>query len=182
MRKFVPFVAVAALVASAPVQAQSCAVSSTSGDAVNCTVGTTLSMTMPSIMKLTLGGTAVTLGTPANIDAFNAAGQDTTITTGPTVDVRSNRSYRVQISSAANFSHTALNGAAQYLKPADELRWSVNGGAASTAMAASATDIASGSATNASTTKTVTYLTAYDITKDQPGAYSLAVTFTLVAP
>ena len=75
MRKFVPFVAVAALVASAPVQAQSCAVSSTSGDAVNCTVGTTLSMTMPSIMKLTLGGTAVTLGTPANIDAFNAAGQ-----------------------------------------------------------------------------------------------------------
>jgi len=175
MRKFVPFVAVAALVASAPVQAQSCAVSSTSGDAVNCTVGTTLSMTMPSIMKLTLG-------TPANIDAFNAAGQDTTITTGPTVDVRSNRSYRVQISSAANFSHTALNGAAQYLKPADELRWSVNGGAASTAMTASATDIASGSATNASTTKTVTYLTAYDITKDQPGAYSLAVTFTLVAP
>ncbi len=182
MRKFVPFVAVVALVAAAPVQAQSCAVSSTSGDAVNCTVGTTLSMTMPSIMKLTLGGTAVTLGTPANIDAFNAAGQDTTITTGPTVDVRSNRSYRVQISSAANFSHTALNGAAQYLKPADELRWSVNGGAASTAMTASATDIASGSATNASTTKTVTYLTAFDITKDQPGAYSLAVTFTLVAP
>jgi fumarate hydratase class II len=182
MRKFVPFVAVAALVAAAPVQAQSCDVSSTSASAVNCTVATTLSMTMPSIMKLTLGGTAVTLATPADIDAFNADGEDTTTTTGPTVDVRSNRSYRVQISSAATFSHTALSGAAQYLKPADELRWSVNGGTSSTPMSTTATDIASGSATNASTQKTVTYLTAYDITKDQPGAYSLAVTFTLVAP
>jgi len=184
MRKFVPFVAVVALVAAAPVQAQSCAVSSTSGDAVNCTVGTTLSMTMPSIMKLTLGGTAVTLATPANIDAFNAAGQDTTTTTGPTVDVRSNRSYKVQISSVANWTHSNVPaGAAAYnTKPAADLRWSVDAGSTSTAMSTTAATIASGNATNAATQQTVTYLTAYDITKDQPGAYSLAVTFTLVAP
>ncbi|MFZ9898263.1 MAG: hypothetical protein ACO3F5_02345 [Gemmatimonadaceae bacterium] len=185
MRKFVPFVAVVALVAAAPVQAQTtCDVSSTSGAAVNCTVATTLSMTMPSIMELTLGNNAVTLGTPANIAAFNAAGQDTTTTTGPTVDVRSNRSYKVQISSVANWTHSNVpTGAAAYnTKPAADLHWSVDGGANSIAMSTTPTTIATGNATNASTQQTVTYLTAYDITKDQPGAYSLAVTFTLVAP
>ena len=181
MRKFVPFVAVA-LFAAAPVQAQTCDVASTSGSAVNCTVGTTLSMTVPSIMEMTLGGTSVTLNAPANIAAFNAAGQDTTSTVGPTFDVRSNRAYRVQISSAANFTHTAVANGGTYSKPAGELFWSVDGGSTATAMTTTATDIGSGSATNASTQKTVTYLTAYDITKDKPGSYSLAVTFTLVAP
>lgn len=181
MRKFVPFVAVA-LFAAAPVQAQSCTVADAAGSSVSCTVGTTLSMTVPSIMQLTLGGTTVSLDAPANIAAFSAAGIDTTVTTGPTFSVRSNRSYRVQISAdAANFSHTAQNGAATYAKPIADLAWTVDAGSYATITGTPA-DIGSGSAVNSSTNKTVSYRTLYDITKDQPGAYSLGVTFTLVAP
>ena len=183
MRKFVPFVAVA-LFAAAPVQAQSntCSVANADSTSVSCTVGTTLSMTVPSIMKLTLGGTAVTLDAPASIADFSEAGKDTTVTTGPTFSVRSNRSYRVQISAdAATFSHTAQSGAATYAKPISNLRWAVDGGGY-TAITTTPANIGSGSAVNGSANKTVSYQTAYDITLDQPGAYSLGVTFTLVAP
>ncbi len=181
MRKFVPFVAVA-LFAAAPVQAQTCTVADAAGSTVSCTVGTTLSMTVPSIMQLTLGGTTVSLDAPANIAAFSAAGVDTTVTTGPTFSVRSNRSYRVQISAnTATFSHTAQNGAATYAKPIADLAWTVDAGAYA-AITTTPTDIGSGSAVNSSANKTVSYRTLYDITKDQPGAYSLGVTFTLVAP
>ncbi len=181
MRKFVPFVAVAALVAAAPVQAQTCTVADAAGSTVDCTVGTTLSMTVPSIMQLTLGGTSVGLAAPANIAAFSAAGKDTTETTGPTFVVRSNRSYRVQISAdAGTFSHTAQSGAATYNKPISDLFWKVDGSYA--VITTTPTDIGSGSAVNSSTSKTVSYQTLYDITKDQPGEYELGVTFTLVAP
>ncbi|MDQ8145041.1 MAG: hypothetical protein P3A32_02620 [Gemmatimonadota bacterium] len=182
MRKFVPFVAVA-LFAAAPVQAQSsCTVADAAGSTVSCTVGTTLSMTVPSIMQLTLGGTTVSLDAPANIAAFSAAGVDTTVTTGPTFSVRSNRSYRVQISAdAGTFSHTAQSGAATYAKPIADLAWKVDAGSY-LAITDTPADIGSGSAVNSSANKTVSYRTLYDITKDQPGAYSLGVTFTLVAP
>jgi len=43
-------------------------------------------------------------------------------------------------------------------------------------------DIGSGNSTSSSAAVTVGYRTAFDITKDQPGAYALGVTFTLVAP
>ena len=183
MRKFVPFVAVA-LFAAAPVQAQGnpCTVATTDAALTTCNVSTTLSMTVPSIMQLTLGGTTVSLERPANIDAFSAAGLDTTITTGPTFSVRSNRSYRVQISAnAANFSHTAQSGAATYAKPLTDLGWTVNAGSY-VAITQTPADIGSGDAVNSSANKTVSYRTFYDITKDQPGTYSLGVTFTLVAP
>ena len=180
MRKFVPFVAVVALVAAAPAQAQqSCEVNATT--ASTCTIPTTLSMTMPSIMELTLSATSLSLPTPQSIGDFNANGLVSLPVTGPNVDVRSNRAYRVQISSAANFTHQA-NGGGSFTKPAGELSWSVDGGTTTTAMSTTPTDILSGSATNAATQETVTYLTAYDITRDKPGSYSLAVTFTLIAP
>ena len=181
MRKFVPFVAVA-LFAAAPLQAQTCTVADAAGSTVSCTVGTTLSMTVPSIMQLTLGGTTVSLERPANIAAFSAAGIDTTVTTGPTFSVRSNRSYKVQISAnTATFSHTAQNGAATYAKPIADLAWTVDAGSY-VAITESPATIGSGDAVNSSANKTVSYRTLYDITKDQPGAYSLGVTFTLVAP
>jgi hypothetical protein len=174
---------IAVAVYAAPASAQNCSISSTSGSAVSCTVATTLSMTMPSLMKLTLSGTAVTLGAPAAIADFSAAtGLASTTTTGPTFTVRSNRSYRVQVSAdAATFNHTAPSGAATYNKPISDVQYLIDGGSPVT-LSTSAADIGSGSATSASTSVQVAYKTAYDITKDQPGAYSLGVTFTLVAP
>jgi hypothetical protein len=175
--------ALAMMAFAAPASAQTCSISSTSAAAVNCSVGTTLSMTMPSLMKLTLSGTAVTLTAPSAISDFNAStGLASTTTTGPTFSVRSNRSYRVQIhADAATFSHTAPSGAATYNKPISDVEYLIDGGSAVT-LTASATDIGSGSAVSNSTAVQVAYKTAFDITKDQPGAYSLGVTFTLVAP
>lgn len=173
---------VAAVIAT-PAAAQTCSISSTSSSAVSCTVPTTLSMTMPSLMKLTLSGTAVTLTAPAVIADFDAiSGLASTEDTGPTFTVRSNRSYRVQVSAdAATFSHTAPSGAATYAKPAGNVEYKIGSGSLVT-LTTTATDIGSGSATSASSLVQVAYKTAYDITKDQPGAYSLGVTFTLVAP
>lgn len=181
MRKFA-FVAVAALAVAMPAQAQSCAISNSASSSVSCTVGTNFSMTMPSLMSLTLSGTAVTLNTPSAVSEFDANGLVEKTTTGPDFTVRSNRSYRVQISAdAATFSHTPQAGAAEYLKPAGDVFWNVDGGSYTT-LTTTPTDIGSGSAVSSSTPVAVGYKTAFDITKDQPGAYALSVTFTLVAP
>jgi len=104
MRK-IAFLAVAALVVAVPAQAQSCAISNSASSTVSCTVGTNFSMTMPSLMSLTLSGTSVTLNAPAAIGEFDNLGLVAKETTGPNFTVRSNRSYRVQISAnAANFT------------------------------------------------------------------------------
>ncbi len=175
---------VAAVIATpAAAQQNPCVISSTSLSAVSCTVPTTLSMTMPSLMKLTLSGTTVALTAPSAVSDFDAVtGLASTDNTGPTFTVRSNRSYRVQVSAdAATFSHTAPSGAATYAKPAGDVQYKI-GSASLVTLTTTATDIGNGGATSASALVQVAYKTAYDITKDQPGAYSLGVTFTLVAP
>lgn len=182
MRKFVPFVAVAAALVAVPAQAQSCAISNSASSSVSCTVGTSFSMTMPSLMSLTLSGTSVTLAAPAAVSEFDANGEVQKTSAGPSFTVRSNRSYRVQVSAdAANFAHTAQAGAATYNKPSGDVSWNVDGGSY-TSLTTTPADIGSGSATASSTPVIVGYKTFFDITKDQPGAYSLGVTFTLVAP
>ncbi len=183
MKRFLSIAAIAAITfTSASASAQSCNISSTSGSAVNCTVGTTFSMTMPSLMNLTLDGTSVTLAAPAAVTEFDGSGLVTKETTGPSFTVKSNRAYRVQVNAnASTFTHTSITGAASYAKPAGDVSWKVGSGAYST-LTTTPTDIASGSATAVSASALVTYKAGYDITKDQPGAYSLGVTFTLVAP
>jgi len=161
--------------------AQSCSIASTNAT-VNCTVATTLSTTMSSLMNLTLNGTDVTLVGPTAVTDFSPAGLFSAITTGPTFQVKSNRSYRVQVSSnAATFGHTPAAGATAYAKPVADVQHSMNG-TSFTALSNIPTDIATGSATAVSAVSSVTYRTAYDITRDQPGSYTLGVTFTLVAP
>lgn len=168
-------------IASQSASAQSCSIASTSAS-VSCTVGTTLSMTMATLMNLTLNGTSVTLNAPTAVSDFNASGLYSVNTTGPSFQVRSNRSYRVQVNAdAATFAHTAVAGGASYNKPAGDLSWS-NDGATFNTLTTTPSDVASGASTSLSAAKTITYKTAYDITKDQPGAYSIGVTFTLVAP
>ena len=171
----------ALVLASQTASAQTCSIASTSAS-VNCTVGTTLSMTMSTLMNMTLNGTTVTLNAPTAVSDFNGSGLYAVATTGPSFQVRSNRSYRVQVSAnATTFSHTAVAGGATYNKPAGDLSWA-NDAATFTTLTTTPTDVGSGSSTSLSVARTITYKTAYDITKDQPGAYSIGVTFTLVAP
>jgi hypothetical protein len=166
---------------SQPANAQSCSISSTLAT-VSCTVGTTVSMTVPSLMNLTLNATAATLAAPTAVGDFDGSGLANFITTGPSFQARANRSYRVQISAdAATFTATPVAGAVAYNKPASEVHWS-NDATAFVSLSTTPTDVGTGSATSLSAAKVITYKTFYDITKDQPGAYSLGVTFTLVAP
>ena len=167
--------------ASQSASAQSCSIASTSAS-VNCTVVSTLSMTMSTLMNLTLNGTTVTLNAPTAVSDFNASGLYAVATTGPSFQVKSNRSYRVQVSAdAATFTNTPVAGSAAYNKPAGDLSWA-HDAATFTTLTTTPTDVGSGSSTSLSVARTITYKTAYDITKDQPGAYSIGVTFTLVAP
>lgn len=175
------FLAAAVGTVTQPLSAQSCSIASTSAS-VSCTVGTTLGMTVPTLMDLTLDGTSVTLAAPSAVTDFDASGLFDATATGPAFQVKSNRSYRVQVQAdAATFSHTSVAGAASYAKPAGDVRWS-NDGSTFTALTTTATDVGSGSSTALSAAKTISYKTYYDITKDQPGGYSLGVTFTMVAP
>jgi len=183
MRKFVPFVAVAALVAAAPVQAQnSCLIETTVVAETTCPVPTNFSMVMRSLMSLTLSGTSVTLNTPLAVGEF-VDGLVEKTTVGPSFQVKSNRSYRVQISAdAPTFSHTPQAGAATYAKPASDVQWRVGGSGNYSDLSTDPADIGSGIATALSAASQVGYNTKFNITKDQPGTYALGVTFTLVAP
>jgi len=184
MRKFVPFVAVAVLVAAAPVHAQSCAISNSADASVSCTVGASFSMTMPSLMSLTLSGTSVALTAPSAVGDFDGTtGLASTTNAGPTLTVRSNRSFKVQVkANAATFTHTPQTGAATYAKPIADVSWTNDAGATYTALTTSDAQVGSGTATSSATAATIGYKTNFDITKDQPGSYALALTFTLVAP
>jgi len=183
MKRSIQFLALSVVLAGvgSVAEAQSCSIASTS-NSVNCTVATTLSTTMSSLMNLTLNGTTVTLGAPSAVTDFDGSGLFSSTTAGPNFQVKANRSYRVQVSTdAATFSHTPATGAASYAKPVANVQVSTDG-ANFSALSTVAADVASGSATASSTMTAVTYRTAYDITKDQPGNYTLGVTFTLIAP
>jgi hypothetical protein len=176
MRKFVPFVAVAALVAAAPMQAQSCDIAGSG----NCTVGTTASMTMPSLLRLTLGSTTSSLSAPAAVSEFDADGVVQKQSTGPSVTVRANRGWAVTLQAdAATF--TAAGGSS-YAKPISDLEVSKDGGSSYSPISNSeAFSITSGTATASSVFSNIRYRTRYSVASDAPGTYSLGITYTLTA-
>jgi hypothetical protein len=177
------FVAVAVLVAavSRTSSAQSCSIASTAATPAPCTVTSTHSLTMPSLLALTMSGftsgTSQTLAAPTNITDFGAGTTALIPTTGPTFTVKANRAYKVQISAAAaTFSGTS------YAKPAGDITWSTAAGGTFVALSTTAADVSTGAATAGSTSVGVFYKTNYNLLQDVPGTYTLDVTFTLVAP
>jgi len=176
MRKFVPFVAVAVVLAAAPVQAQSCNIA----DQPNCAVGTTASMTMPSLLRLTLGSTTSSLSAPAAVTEFDTDGVVKKESAGPSVTVRANRGWAVTLKAdAAEFTP---GGGSTYAKPISDLEVSADNGATYTAISnASAFSINNGSATASTIFSQIKYRTRYSVASDAPGTYSLGITYTLTA-
>ncbi len=172
MRKFVPFVAVA-LFAAAPVQAQSCNIA----DAANCTVGTTASMTMPSLLRLTLGSTTSSLAAPAAVTEFDSDGVVKKVSDGPSVTVRANRGWAVTLQ-ADNATFTPSAGSS-YNKPISDLEVSINGTDYSTISNSTAFSVNSGSATASTAFSALKYRTRYSVASDAPGTYSLGITYPL---
>ena len=174
-------VAVAMAVAVLPARAQTCSISSTAASPTPCTITSTHSLTMPSLLSLTMAGftsgTAMTLAAPSSMSDFSSGSTVQIPTTGPTFTVKSNRPYKVQISaSAATFSGTT------YAKPASDVAWSTSAAGAFTQLSTTAADVDAQNASAGSTSVGIFYKTTYDFLQDVPGTYSLDVKFTLVAP
>lgn len=175
--------AVAVLVAavSRTGTAQSCSISSTAASPAPCTVTSTHSLTMPSLLALTMSGftsgSSQTLAAPTAMSDFGAGTTATIPTTGPTFTVKANRAYKVQISAAAaTFSGTS------YAKPAGDITWSTAAAGSFVALTTTATDVSTGGATAGSSSVGIFYKTNFNLLQDVPGTYTLDVTFTLVAP
>lgn len=173
--------AVAIVGVASPVWAQTCSITSTAASPSPCTVTSTHSLTMPSLLLLTMAGftsgTSMTLNAPSSMTDFSSGNTVQIATTGPTFTVKSNRAYKVQISAAT----TAFTGTT-YAKPASDLAWSTSAGGTFTSLSTTAADVDAGSASAGSTSVGLFYKTTYDFLQDIPGTYSLDVKFTLVAP
>jgi len=104
--------------------------------------------------------------------------------TGPTATVKSNRAWRLQISAAAatwTATNTQPGVNARPNKPAADLEWGTAVGGPFTALSVTPATAKSGSAT-AGTPTSIFFQTMYSWGLDTPGAYSLPVVFTLLAP
>lgn len=171
-------VAISAQIAAA--QTGSCSINSTSATPAPCTVTSTHSFTIPSLLTLNMSGftgagTAMALNAPTTIAAYTSS----TIqmgTTGPTYTVSANRNWKVQISAAA----ASFTG--PYAKPASDLAWSNALAGTYAALTTTPVDMTTGGPTTASASTGVFYKTTYNIATDVPGSYQLDVVFTLVAP
>lgn len=174
-------IAVLGAVSARTSAAQSCSISSTAATPTPCTVTSTHSLTMPSLLSLTMAGftsgTSQTLAAPTDISDFSSGSTIQVPTTGPTFTVKANRAYKVQISAAAaSFTGTS------YAKPAADLAWSTSSSGTFATLSTTAADVDAGGATAGSTSVGLFYKTTYKLLQDVPGTYSLDVKFTLVAP
>lgn len=166
MKKIVSLAAGLMLVGATAAQAQTCTTAS-------CTVTHTVSATAPTVLNLTLSGLTTTLTNPTATDFDVAAGIDDA---GPTVTLKSNKNASVTISTAA----ANWTGPVGTTKSVGDLRWRTSGGGPGVGVSGTAADvIASGKGTR---NATITWNTFWALATDEPGAYSLATTFTLVAP
>lgn len=173
--------AVAIAAVAPPARAQTCSISSTAASPTPCTITSTHSLTMPSLLSLTMAGftsgTSMTLAAPTSMSDFNSGTTVQIPTTGPTFTVKSNRPYKVQISAAAaSFTGTS------YAKPASDIAWSTSAAGTFTPLSTTAADLDAQNASAGSSSVGVFYKTTYQFLQDVPGTYSLDVKFTLVAP
>lgn len=167
-RLTVALAAVLGLAFSATASAQTCL---TAG----CSVNTTAQVTIPTLQKLTLSTTTTVLGIPT-IDNVDSAANPVQ-TTGPVVTGKANIPFSVTIAAgAANFTAPGT-----VVKPAGDLSWSLTGGGTYTALSTTAANLFSQTGTGGNQSVSIFYHAAWHST-DAPGAYSLAVVYTLTEP
>ncbi len=173
MKKLVTLAAGLALVvgASTAAEAQVCNVAASPG---NCTVIHTVSATAPSILRLTLSSITTTLTNPVEADFDAPAGVSNVA--AMTVTVKSNKAASATIhSAAANWT-----GPVGTTKSIADLGWSITGGTPYAAITGSGVSVLGSG--KGSRTSTISWNTKWFIATDEPGLYTLPVTFTLVVP
>jgi hypothetical protein len=171
-------VAVAFLFGFTRLEAQTCIVTLPFG--TTCSLNTSASVVIGDVLSLTLSSTTTAL-TPPTANDYDAG---FVASTGPTATVRGNRAWRLLISSAAP-TWTAVNTepgvTARVNKPASDLRRATAAGGPFALVSTTPSTLVSGPA-SAGTATNIFFRTTYAWNLDTPGAYSLVVTFTLLAP
>lgn len=136
-------------------------------------------MPVTDVIRLSLSGASVSLGSPNDVD-YSAGYRDVS---GAAVSVtgKSNRPFRVDMSAlTATFGYAGTMSDPS--KPASDLKWATSAaglGSTTNNMGTAATLI---NQIAGSTTVPLYMRTLWDFTKDVPGTYSLAIRFTVSAP
>lgn len=140
-------------------------------------VAANASITIPTLLHIDVSGTAVTFGTASLTDWNNewiaATG------TGSEITTRANVLHDVTIEADAATMSTTDGGT----KAASDLQWSTDA-AAFTDLSETAADVLTGLArgnNGGAARGTVTYRMRLDEATDEPGTYTLAFTYTVMA-
>jgi len=153
---------------------------SAAGGPASCSLPGSVSMTAGRVIRLQMTATSTTLTAPtaADFDAgFNS-------TSGPTLTVSSNSSWRLYVRSSTpvwSAANTAPGAPARIDKPVGDLRWSTNAGGPFAALTTTDANLLAGVAT-AADTRTLYFQTAYSWLFDTPGDYGLTLVLSLTAP
>ena len=139
-----------------------------------CTATNTVQVHVGTVLRLSVQGFSAVLAT-ASLETIQSGRQGSA---GPTAVVRSNGSWRLEIS-AAQEAWTPLDGAARPDKPAADLTWSTESSDGFASLSTAPADVARGGPTDG-TTLPLHYRTRFSPASDTPGTYSLTVRLTLV--
>jgi hypothetical protein len=153
----------------------------------------TIRLPVKDVMSLDASSTTVTFPTP---DAAAYDGTTLPVSSGLSLTVRSNRQWKVTLSSAATFGFTnsGANTFSAPAKPASDVQWStvaspfaVNGTLGVTGGSVSFTGTGlSGTSTAYQpvglATTTVYFRSAWSYVRDVPGTYTLQINVTLSTP
>jgi hypothetical protein len=174
------FAPAALLLNPASASAQACTTPSAAGSVCATPITLNMSMLVTDVMRLTVSGTTTALGAPVHAD-YVAGSRDAA---GPTVTVKANRAYRVQVVGATtNFAYTG--SLTNPSKPRTQLLWGTvagtyanNAGTAATLLSGSAAPAPAASAPS----QQIFLRTQWSFAADVPGSYSLVLNFILAAP
>jgi hypothetical protein len=140
-------------------------------------ISVTVQMPVMDVFALQISPISTSLPVPTWVD-FAAGYQDVSTPVG--ITARANRSYTVTISAAApTFSY--LGSQPDPNKPRTDLQWALTAGGPYTGINTGGTVLSGSSATNGAS-QDVYYRTLWNISQAPPGAYALAVSFTISAP
>jgi hypothetical protein len=164
----------AVLAGTAQAQALNCT-GTTSAGPTNCSVTNTVNVSVPYVASLQVSSatTNLTAPTAANFGASAGVSDANAIS----LTVKANSSYKVTASAAA-----ATWTGGTHSKSAGDLKLSIDNFSTTSALSTAGVQIASGASATASSNISIGYNVVYNWTTDAPGAYSLAVNYTLTSP
>lgn len=178
MKKYLSLVAGLALVAGLSTVAQAQPVTGSGASPV--VVNTYVTVTAPSIFKLTINDTSTAVTAPSETD-FDNGGQD--VMSAVAATVKSNRPYTLNISTNATNWTGSAGGRAN--KPVGDLLWGTGVASPTTAIGSSLAPIVPASTTGnngSSSAATINYRIKWGYTDDTPGTYTIPVVYTLTSP